>query len=91
MCDFHVTGRGSLVVLTCCCHCPSSASVFRHPVEVARQLTKIESELYRSIKASELTGQGWTKANKQVRAPNVLNMINRFNQVSHRLDHTREP
>ena len=64
-----------------------SLPVFRHPVEVARQLTKIESELYRSIKPSELTGQGWTKADKHARAPNVLNMINRFNQVSQRLDH----
>ena len=62
-----------------------SIPVCRHPVEVARQLTKIESELYRSIKASELTGQGWTKADKHARAPNVLNMINRFNQVNHTL------
>eukprot|EP00051_Salpingoeca_urceolata_P014836 m.189296 g.189296 ORF g.189296 m.189296 type:complete len:1239 (+) comp18204_c0_seq4:592-4308(+) len=53
-----------------------------HPLEVARQLTLIESELYRAIKPSELVGQMWSKEGKEVNAPHVLALIHRFNRVS---------
>eukprot|EP00043_Microstomoeca_roanoka_P017118 m.177519 g.177519 ORF g.177519 m.177519 type:complete len:1089 (+) comp16573_c0_seq2:234-3500(+) len=54
-----------------------------HPVEVARQLTLIDSALYRAIQPSELVGQQWTKKNKETGSPNVLAFIRQFNRVSH--------
>jgi len=50
--------------------------------ELARQLTLIESELFRAIKPWECLGQCWTKKDKYQRAPRIMAMINRFNQVS---------
>lgn len=52
-----------------------------HPEEIARQLTLIESQLYRAIKPWECLGQAWAKKDKERRAPRVMAMINRFNQV----------
>ena len=51
-------------------------------LEIARQLTLIESQLYRAIKPWECLGQAWAKKDKEKRAPRVLAMINRFNAVS---------
>src|SRR3989338_7118688 len=45
-------------------------------------MSLIEMELYRAIKPWEFLGQGWTKQNKEERAPNILAMIRRFNLVS---------
>ncbi|EGD80856.1 hypothetical protein PTSG_01442 [Salpingoeca rosetta] len=53
-----------------------------HPIEVARQLTIIDSGLYRAIKPSELVGQQWNKADKESKSPNVLAFIRHFNHVS---------
>ena len=36
---------------------------------------------FRRIRASELVGQMWTKEEKWIYAPNVLNLTHRFNQV----------
>lgn len=52
-----------------------------HPIEIARQLTIIEWNIYKSILPSECTGLAWSKKNAAERAPNVLAMINRFNVV----------
>ena len=54
-------------------------------LEVAKQLTMLEFEIYHSIVPSEFTNQGWmkgTKEEKETNAPNVIQLIDRFNQVS---------
>eukprot|EP01120_Amphizonella_sp_Union-15-10_P012325 TRINITY_DN5451_c0_g1_i1.p1 TRINITY_DN5451_c0_g1~~TRINITY_DN5451_c0_g1_i1.p1 ORF type:complete len:588 (-),score=114.16 TRINITY_DN5451_c0_g1_i1:46-1776(-) len=51
-------------------------------IEVARQMTLIEFDLFTKIQPWEFLGQAWTKADKDDKAPNVVAMISRFNVVS---------
>ena len=53
-----------------------------HPLEVARQLTLLEFDLFTAIEMSELMGLRWNTPEKEVVSPNVMKMIRRFNQTS---------
>ncbi|KYQ90273.1 Ras guanine nucleotide exchange factor [Tieghemostelium lacteum] len=52
------------------------------PVEIARQLTISEFELFRNVASKELLSLSWQKSDKDKRSPNLLRMIHRFNEVS---------
>jgi hypothetical protein len=52
-----------------------------HPEEVARQITLIDQGLYRQIRPREFLGNGWSKSDKEVRSPGIIQMINNFNKV----------
>eukprot|EP00727_Mastigamoeba_balamuthi_P001078 m51a1_g10968 putative mis5 protein (1716) ;mRNA; r:253454-262202 len=52
------------------------------PVEVARQLTLIEFDIFHSIKPKEFLGLSWSRRDKETKSPNILQMVNRFNLVS---------
>ncbi|KAH3759227.1 Ras guanine nucleotide exchange factor [Pelomyxa schiedti] len=52
------------------------------PIEIARQMSLQEFELYVNIQAKELLSLSWSKKDKEKRSPNLLAMIHRFNTVS---------
>jgi len=53
-----------------------------HPLEMARQMTLIEKELFRAIRPPELAGGAFKKKNKAELSPNVVQMIDWFNHIT---------
>lgn len=53
-----------------------------HPIEIARQITLLEFDLYRSVQPSELVGCAWMKEDKHKTAPNLLKMISFTNNFT---------
>lgn len=52
------------------------------PLEIARQLTLMEYNLYKKIAPKELLSLSWQKEGKEEKSPNLLNLISHFNQVA---------
>ena len=52
-----------------------------HPLEVVRQLSLLDFEVFSRIQPNELLGQAWARKGAEMRAPYVLAMIKRFNDT----------
>ncbi|XP_030755990.1 ras-specific guanine nucleotide-releasing factor 2-like [Sitophilus oryzae] len=51
-------------------------------LEIAEQLTYIDHQIFMQICPEELMGQAWMKEDKEIRAPHIVLMTRRFNEVS---------
>ncbi|TKY89315.1 hypothetical protein EX895_001846 [Sporisorium graminicola] len=52
------------------------------PLELARQLTLLESRLYNKVKPAECLGLKWTKPGNDVHAKGIMDSINTHNRIS---------
>ncbi|KAJ3035399.1 hypothetical protein HDV00_003997 [Rhizophlyctis rosea] len=53
------------------------------PVEIARQMTLLEFDLFKAVKPREFLGLAWMKDDKETRAPNITRMTRWSNHVIH--------
>ncbi|XP_021344478.1 ras-specific guanine nucleotide-releasing factor 2-like, partial [Mizuhopecten yessoensis] len=51
-------------------------------LDIAEQLTYLDHKIYIGIRSEELLGQAWMKPDKSHKAPHVLLVSKRFNEVS---------
>lgn len=51
-------------------------------LQIAEQLTILEFEVFSKIQSTEFFGQGWNKKNGRELAPNIMKMIDNFNNVA---------
>ena len=57
--------------------------IFRWPLlEIARQITLIDFNLFSKIEPKECLNQSWNKKEQKTKAPNIYAMIQRFNALS---------
>eukprot|EP00002_Diphylleia_rotans_P024247 TRINITY_DN4778_c0_g1_i6.p1 TRINITY_DN4778_c0_g1~~TRINITY_DN4778_c0_g1_i6.p1 ORF type:complete len:573 (-),score=101.68 TRINITY_DN4778_c0_g1_i6:183-1901(-) len=61
---------------------PSRLIFSYEPMEIAEQLTLIDQKFFSRIRPCELLGTAWSQKNAATKAPHVVAMINRFNQLS---------
>ncbi len=52
------------------------------PSEIAKQLTIITQYLFKKIECYELNSSKWSKESKEINSPNIVKLINRFNNLS---------
>lgn len=50
---------------------------------LAKELTMQEWDIFKKIQPREFLNQAWQRENKNIIAPNVIRMIERFNQISY--------
>ncbi|KAG7203406.1 hypothetical protein KM043_013474 [Ampulex compressa] len=51
-------------------------------LEIAEQMTYLDHQIFISIASEEFLGQAWMKTDKATRAPHIILMTKRFNEVS---------
>ncbi|XP_034943189.1 ras-specific guanine nucleotide-releasing factor 2-like [Chelonus insularis] len=51
-------------------------------IEIAEQMTYLDHRIFISIASEEFLGQAWMKTDKATRAPHIILMTKRFNEVS---------
>ncbi|KAL1117876.1 hypothetical protein AAG570_004189 [Ranatra chinensis] len=51
-------------------------------LEIAEQMTYVDHKIFTSIRSEEFLGQAWMKTDKATRAPHIILMTRRFNEVS---------
>lgn len=52
------------------------------PIEIARQLSLIEFEMFSSIQVYECFNQAWIKSNREIDSPNIVKIVKWFNKIS---------
>lgn len=53
------------------------------PIEMARQLTLMESSLFEAIRLDEFESKNWSKNDPNINTENIKQMIQTTNNVSH--------
>ena len=79
------SATGAAAVLTSATGGKSTSLLKVHPLELAKQMTQFEFDLYRKITPPEVNNQNWNKGTREQklqRSPNVIALIERFNEVS---------
>ncbi|XP_014244538.1 ras-specific guanine nucleotide-releasing factor 2-like isoform X2 [Cimex lectularius] len=51
-------------------------------LEIAEQMTYVDHQIFVSIRSEEFLGQAWMKTDKATKAPHIILMTRRFNEVS---------
>ncbi|XP_045481694.1 ras-specific guanine nucleotide-releasing factor 1-like isoform X2 [Harmonia axyridis] len=79
-------GDGSKVdikkILTAPSHPTKESIETLSALEIAEQLTYIDHQIFIAISSEEFLGQAWMKNDKRIKAPHILMMTKRFNDVS---------